>query len=65
MLDGKQAGDPEKVAALIIEASTTAEPPLHLFAGKISNTLADEKMQAVKMDLDAWLAASEATDFED
>ncbi|WP_266065176.1 SDR family oxidoreductase [Brucella intermedia] len=64
-LDGKQAGDPEKVAALIIEASTASEPPLHLFAGKIATTLADEKMQSVKKDLDAWRAASDATDFED
>lgn len=64
-LDGKQAGDPEKVAALIIEASTASEPPLHLFAGKIASTLADEKMQSVKKDLDAWRAASDATDFDD
>lgn len=64
-LDGKQAGDPEKVAALIIEASTASEPPLHLFAGKIATTLADEKMQSVKKDLDAWRTASDATDFED
>lgn len=64
-LDGKQAGDPEKVATLIIEASKAAEPPLHLFAGKIATTLADEKMLSVKTDLAAWRAASDATDFED
>nr|WP_237915022.1 SDR family oxidoreductase [Acetobacter senegalensis] len=63
-LDGKQAGDPEKVATLIIEASKAAEPPLHLFAGKIATTLADEKMQSVKTDLDIWRPASDATDFE-
>lgn len=64
-LDGKQAGDPEKVAALIIEASKASEPPMHLFAGKIATTLADEKMNSVKTDLDVWRAASDATDFED
>ncbi|UKK94708.1 SDR family oxidoreductase [Brucella pseudogrignonensis] len=64
-LDGKQAGDPEKVATLIIEASKAAEPPLHLFACKIATTLADEKMLSVKTDLAAWRAASDATDFED
>ncbi|MGU3399908.1 SDR family oxidoreductase [Brucellaceae bacterium D45D] len=63
-LDGKQAGDPEKVASLIIEASKAAEPVLHLFAGKIATTLADEKMQSVKADLDVWRTASDATDFE-
>lgn len=62
-LDGKQAGDPEKVAALILQAADVAEPPIHLFAGKIANTLAEQKMQAVRKDLDAWRDASDATDF--
>lgn len=62
-LDGKQAGDPEKVAYLILQAATVAEPPIHLFAGKIANELAEQKIQAVRKDLDAWRDASEATDF--
>ena len=62
-LDGKQAGDPEKVATLILQAAAVAEPPVHLFAGKIANTLAEQKMQAVRKDLDAWRGASDATDF--
>jgi len=64
-LHRQQAGDPEKVAALILQASRVAEPPIHLFAGKIANTLAEQKMQAVRKDLDAWRGASEATDFTD
>ena len=39
------------------------EPPVHLFAGTIANTLAEQKMQAVRQDLDAWRVASDATDF--
>jgi len=31
LLDGKRPNDAEKVAQLIIDAMTTAEPPLHLF----------------------------------
>lgn len=62
-LHGQQAGDPEKVATLILQASRIAEPPIHLFAGKIANTLAEQKMQAVRKDLDAWRGASDATDF--
>ena len=62
-LDGKRAGDPEKVATLILQAAAVAEPPVHLFAGKIANTLAEQKMQAVRKDLDAWRGASDATDF--
>ncbi|MEC5344919.1 SDR family oxidoreductase [Brenneria populi] len=64
-LDGQQAGDPEKVAALILQAATAAESPVHLFAGKIANTLAEQKMQAVRKDLDVWRGASDATDFSD
>jgi len=62
-MDGKQAGDPEKVAALILLAASAAQPPVHLFAGKIANTLAEQKMQAVHQDLEAWRGASDATDF--
>lgn len=62
-LDGKQSGDPEKVARLIIDAVTAAEPPLHLFAGKIANQLAETAIAGVRKDLDAWRDASAATDF--
>lgn len=64
-LHGQQAGDPEKVATLILQASRVAKPPIHLFAGKIANTLAEQKMQAVREDLCAWRGASDATDFTD
>ncbi|TCL06703.1 SDR family oxidoreductase [Sodalis ligni] len=62
-LDGKQAGDPEKLALLIIQAANTAQPPVHLFAGQIANELAEEKLKAVSGDLAAWKSASQATDF--
>lgn len=62
-LDGQQAGDPEKLATLILQAASVAEPPVHLFAGKIANMLAEQKMQAVRQDLEVWRSASDATDF--
>jgi hypothetical protein len=58
-----QAGDPDKLAMLIMQAVDAAEPPLHLFAGKIANELAAQKTEAVQRDLDAWKGSSEATDF--
>ncbi len=64
-LDGKQAGDPEKVATLVLQAASVAEPPVHLFAGKIANMLAEQKMEAVRKDIDAWRGASDATDFDE
>lgn len=62
-LDGKQAGDPEKVARLILQTASAAQAPLHLFAGTTANTLAEQKMHAVRQDLDTWRGASDATDF--
>ncbi len=64
-LDGKQAGDPEKVASLILQAANAAKPPVHLFAGKIATMLVEQKMQALRHDLDTWREASDATDFID
>lgn len=62
-LAGNQAGDPQKVASLIIDAVLSAEPPLHLFAGKIACELAAQKMSSVAADLDKWKEASIQTDF--
>lgn len=64
-LHGQQAGDPDKLALLIIQAATVESAPLHLFAGKIANELAAAKASAVAKDLDAWRGSSEATDFVD
>ncbi|HBP31338.1 MAG: SDR family oxidoreductase [Advenella sp.] len=64
-LDGKQAGDPEKVATLILQAADAVKPPVHLFAGKIATMLVEQKMQALRGDLDTWRDASDATDFID
>lgn len=62
-LDGKQAGDPEKLALLMIQAASVSEPPLHLFSGKIAHQLAREKINAVSRDLAQWQGAGEATDY--
>jgi hypothetical protein len=62
---GRQAGDPDKVAMLIMQAADVAEPPVHLFAGKIANELAAQKVASVKRDLDVWKGSSEATDFDE
>jgi hypothetical protein len=64
-LDGKQPGDPDKVAHLLIDAFEAPEPPLHLFAGKTANQLGNEKIAGIRKDLEAWKDASAATDFPD
>lgn len=60
---GAQAGDPDKVALLMIQAANAPTAPLHLFAGKIANDLALQKIAAVEKDIAAWREASDATDF--
>ncbi len=42
-LDGKQAGNPDKVASLILQAAFADAPLRASFAGKIANTLAEQK----------------------
>lgn len=55
--------DPARLALLIMQASEVEQPPVHLFAGKISNELAVQKTAAVSLDLAAWRGASEASNF--
>jgi len=62
-MDGRQAGDPDKLALMLLQAAGVAEPPLHLFAGRIANELAERKIAAVRKDMSAWRGASDATDF--
>src|SRR5476649_1105942 len=64
-LAGNQAGDPDKLAMLIMQIVDVSAPPLHIFAGHIANELALQKMQDVRKDIDAWSGAAEATDFTD
>ena len=60
---GKQVGDPVRGAEAIIEAVTSANPPLRLVLGKPALGLAHKKLEAVKADLDAWEATTLSADF--
>lgn len=62
-MNGKQAGDPERLAALILRVAGMAEPPLHLFVGRIAHDFAQQKLAQVRRDIEAWREAGEATDF--
>ncbi|RWR02335.1 short-chain dehydrogenase [[Pantoea] beijingensis] len=60
---GTQAGDPDKLALMIIQAAEAPKAPVHLFAGKIANDLALQKLAAVEKDIAEWREVSDATDF--
>ena len=61
--NGKQAGDPEKAAAVILKAVDADMPPLHLPLGPIAYSIAEKKFAAFKNDMEAWRETAIATDF--
>ena len=61
--NGKQAGDPDKAVAVILQAVDAAEPPLHLPLGPVAYGVAEKKLAAFKRDMDAWRETAIATDF--
>jgi len=62
---GKQAGDPDKAAALMIEAVDSDAPPAHLIMGTDAYEVFDRMMRDRDAELKAWRARGEATAFED
>ncbi len=61
--NGRQAGDPEKAASVILKAVDAAAPPLHLPLGPIAYSIVEKKLTSFKADLDAWREIAIATDF--
>ena len=54
--DGKQAGDPEKAVAVMLNAIDSEHPPLHLPLGERAYALARTKLASFKAVIDAWEA---------
>lgn len=62
-INGNQAGDPEKAAAVLIAIAEGPNPPLHLFLGQDAYAGAAAKMEAVKKDMHAVLDLATSTGF--
>ena len=62
--DGKQAGDPAKAVAVMLQAVDADDPPLHLPLGPAAHRIAARKLDAFRADIAAWRDISIATDFE-
>lgn len=62
--DGRQAGDPRKAAAVILQAVEAANPPLHLPLGPVAYDIAEHKLSSLRADMDAWRAIARHTDFD-
>lgn len=61
---GKQQGDPDKAAQVIIDAVNHAEPPLHLVLGPMAMDRAREKLQDLLDEIETWRGPSASTDFD-
>jgi NAD(P)-dependent dehydrogenase (short-subunit alcohol dehydrogenase family) len=60
-LAGRQPNDPSRVAAAIIEAVASPEPPLRLVLGEEAVQAIREKLTGQRQDLDAWEHVSAST----
>lgn len=62
--NGRQAGDPAKAVAVMLQAVDAAHPPLHLPIGPRAHAIAEQKLDAFRADIAAWRDISIATDFD-
>lgn len=62
--DGRQAGDPAKAVAVILQAVDAEHPPLHLPLGPLAYGIAERKLDAFRADMAAWRDIAIATDFD-
>lgn len=60
--NGRQAGDPVKLAALFVRLAGEARPPLRIVAGTDAVEIAQAKIDALQAELDRWKAVSATTD---
>lgn len=59
--DNTQPGDPQKLAAALIQIAAEANPPLHLLLGEDAYGLADQKIKGLQADMDRWKELSQST----
>jgi short-subunit dehydrogenase len=61
--DGKQAGDPDKASAILIELAEKENPPLHLYLGQDAYKRASSKLAAMTDELEAWKSYTISADY--
>jgi NAD(P)-dependent dehydrogenase (short-subunit alcohol dehydrogenase family) len=61
---GRQAGDPAKAAAAMLQIVETAEPPAHLLLGPDALQLVKERIGELKAEIAAWEPLSASTNFD-
>jgi len=61
--NGKQPGDPVKLAEALVRLAGEAKPPLRFIGGAFALDVMDKKLAAVRADVENWRAVSAATDY--
>lgn len=59
---GNQPGDPVRAADAIVQVVDAEHPPLHLLLGAIAYERTENKLDALRKDMDTWRAVSDSTD---
>lgn len=60
--NGRQPGDPEKLAQALLRLAGEEAPPLRFLAGAIAVNTADDKLAGMRTELDRWRPLSLSTD---
>jgi NAD(P)-dependent dehydrogenase (short-subunit alcohol dehydrogenase family) len=61
--NGKQPGDPTRLAEAIVRLAGEPKPPLRFIGGKFALDIMDKKLANVRADIDPWREVSAATDY--
>lgn len=61
--NGKQPGDPVKLADAIVRLASEPKPPMRFIGGAFALDVMDKKLAGVKADVDTWRTVSAATDY--
>jgi hypothetical protein len=59
---GKQLGDPDKLAAVVLDLVESDNPPPQLLLGSDALRLVSERIERLKQEIEAWKSVAVATD---
>lgn len=62
--NGRQAGDPDRAAEILIDLAEVEQPPLNLFLGKDAYLRASEKLRAITAEIEAWKEITVSADYQ-
>jgi NAD(P)-dependent dehydrogenase (short-subunit alcohol dehydrogenase family) len=63
-MNGKQQGDPQKLAKILIDITKEKNPPVHLLAGPDAYQIVEEKIKEDAAEREAWKSLTFSTNFD-